>query len=101
MKMVLENYESIHVELKRELNVDYEGMYGGYGEKVRMMTHWIKEAKKEIRAKKLSMEKEEREERLRIEEKKLRLENKKLEMEKEDKEERMRIENEYKAKQEE
>ena len=34
MKFVLENYESIHVELKSELNVDYEGMYEVMGRRL-------------------------------------------------------------------
>ena len=45
-KILIENYEGIHVELKRELNDEYDLKFGDFAAKLKKMTDWVKKALK-------------------------------------------------------
>ena len=67
-KKLIENYEEIHIGLNRELGDNYENTYEDFNKKVKKMTEWVRNAKLEIKKRKI--EKEEKEEQLRKEEEK-------------------------------
>ena len=48
-KKLLESYEEIRLELKRELNDEYEETYRNFEINSKIMTDWIKKAKLEIK----------------------------------------------------
>ena len=52
LKTIVESYENIHISLKLELKEDYVATYPDYEQNVKVMTDWIKNARKEIRKKK-------------------------------------------------
>ena len=96
-KILIEKYEEIHVELKRELDDQYDVMFGDFAAKLKIMTDWVKKAKTEIKRRKIEKfekeeivkkEKEEREEQVRRakEEK-----EKHVRLEKEEKEEQIKL----------
>ena len=87
IKKLIDSFEGIHVELKRELGDRYQETYPNFAEKLKPMTEWVKNAKLEIKKQKLEKLKQEREK----EEKKERLRK-----EKEGKEEKLRVEREEK-----
>ena len=106
LRVLVENYEAVHVELKQELE-NYDDQYADFDTTINKMSSWRKNAKVELRRRKaerdekeerlkyereekedrLRKEKEEREERLRKEERELR-----IRIEKEEKEERLKKE---------
>ena len=61
-KKLLESYEEIHLELKRELNDEYEETYRNFEIKSKIMTDWIKKAKLEIKNKIIQRIQEEKDE---------------------------------------
>ena len=104
-KILIEKYEEIHVELKRELDDQYDVMFGDFAAKLKIMTDWVKKAKTEIKRRKIEKfekeervkkEKEEREEQVRREKEE---KEKHVRLEKEEKEEqikrKLRIEEKY------
>ena len=87
-KKLLESYEEIHLELKRELNDEYEETYKDFEIKSKIMTDWIKKAKLEIKKKKVQRKQEEKEEKFMKEKEEREDRLKKEEKEKEEKENR-------------
>ena len=61
IKGVIDKYEDIHVELKREMGDGYIEAYPNDLEKLKPMTDWIKSAKLEIKNRKILREKEDKE----------------------------------------
>ena len=72
-KKLIDMYEEIHVELKRQLKDNYEHSYPDFEDKLKTMTDWVKTAKLEIKRKKVERSEKdkqvEREERRREREK--------------------------------
>ena len=89
LKKLIESYEEIHIELKRELDNEYENTYTDFEDKVKLMTTWVKNAKLEIKKKKEEKRRRENEEK-----------GEKLRKEKEEKEEKLRKEKEENARKE-
>ena len=54
-KKLIDIYEEIHVELKRQLKDDYEKSYPDFEDKLKIMTNWVKTAKLEIKRKKVEI----------------------------------------------
>ena len=87
VKTLIDTFEDIHVELKRELDDKYEEAYPKFSEKLKPMIDWVKNAKIEKKRKKVEKLREEREKE-EIEER--------VRKDKEEKEEKFRIKKEVK-----
>ena len=55
-KEAIENFEDVHLQLKRGLGEDYLGQYPDYFERLKPMTQWVVNAKRNLRALKRDIE---------------------------------------------
>ena len=75
---LVDSFEDVHVELKRELGEQYAMTYGYYDDELKGMTGWVKVARRESKDKKVSKASKESEDDMKRQQDKLRTEEKYL-----------------------
>ena len=60
-KEAIEKFEDVHLQLKRGLGEDYSGQYPDYFERMKPMTQWVVNAKRNLRALKRDIERDKKE----------------------------------------